>query len=181
MNAQISSATAISAILAISAIFAVALFSACSDDKPEPTHADKCAAGLTTECLEGTSWRLSKIDAGSGLGTETAKSGTLKFQVDEGCPGKRGFYLENAQTSDGAAPGSDNYGCWSVEGTQLTAKVEGFFEFTAKATVTNTGTTLTVDATKSAGYATAGFTRFPNSLSALPYPQEIYSFVGEIK
>ena len=96
------------------------LFGACSDDASE-SIADKCANGLSEECLVGT-WKLDAIKTKNGAGTlfdYSASPSTLTFTDD----GKFTFTFTTSttvgeMTSQGCA-GTNTYGTWDITGAAL--------------------------------------------------------------
>ena len=108
-------------ILTALAAASLCILSACSSDEPEPTMAEKCANGLSEDCLVGN-WNLQAvktldlsavhIDFGTTPSTlEFTKDGKFTFT----CTSNTGV----SEMAGRGCAGEKSFGTWKIEGKNL--------------------------------------------------------------
>jgi len=98
--------------LLISLAFASFMLIACSEDKPEPTHAELCEKGTTKECLAGK-WDILDTDPHS---CGTMESGRLEFNSN----GEYSF--SNGKTS-ASNMNIEHFGHWELTNNNKGMKI----------------------------------------------------------
>ena len=113
-------------ILTALAAASLCILSACSSDEPEPTMAEKCANGLSEDCLVGN-WNLQAvktldlsavhIDFGTTPSTlEFTKDGKFTFT----CTSNTGV----SEMAGRGCAGQSSFGTWEIAGANLNIKID---------------------------------------------------------
>lgn len=124
-------------------IVAILLFTNCSDssgNSSSKTLAEKCANGMSAECIEG-SWAMNgfyvKADTTYSISESISPADTLIFTED----GKFEMHYTSDIVTNACNEGNIDYGTWSVTNSVLTLKFT-----TGNCSLGSTGATRTLNA-----------------------------------